>query len=195
MAYEARRSALGPLSSRPLPPEERDKCINETFDLMLGEAQAEWERTFASKHAANKAPKRRKVSEMTDEEWVASLEADPLFKGIDIRREIARCQFWCRQNKAVASRRRILNWLGKAEREFSMKAQGATHINGTLKLPAPDGPPGWHDWLAMKMPPDDHPAHGQLLAAYNCRNFSTLPASWQARCRAECAPAQQERTA
>lgn len=48
-------------------------------------------------------------------------------------------------------------------------------------------PEGWRDWLEMKMPPDDHPAHGQLLSAYNCHKFEMMPGSWQAKCIAELA--------
>jgi hypothetical protein len=43
-------------------------------------------------------------------------------------------------------------------------------------------PLGWLDWLSAHMPEEDHPAHGQLLAALNLQNFSTLPASWQTKC-------------
>lgn len=46
-------------------------------------------------------------------------------------------------------------------------------------------PEGWREWLGAKMPPDDHPAHGQLLSAYNCHNFAMLPDSWKAKCIAE----------
>ena len=46
-------------------------------------------------------------------------------------------------------------------------------------------PEGWREWLEMKMPPDDHPAHGQLLSAYNCRSFDMMPDSWKAKCIAE----------
>ena len=126
----------------------------------------------------------RKVSEMSDEEWILSLEQDPAMQGVDVRREIAKAQFWAKQNRRVATRRMLVNWLNKAERVVSLKAQGAQYATG-LKPPPPPGPDGWRDWLDANMPDEDHSAHGQLLAAYNCDKFTMMPASWQARCRAE----------
>jgi len=46
-------------------------------------------------------------------------------------------------------------------------------------------PLGWLEWLSNNMPNDDHPAYGQLLAALNLHNFTTLPASWQTKCIVE----------
>ena len=127
-------------------------------------------------------PKRQ--SEMTDEEWIQSLENEEALRGIDVRREIAKCQFWCKQNRRNATRRTIVNWLNKAERVVGLKAQGAQYATG-LKPPPPPGPFGWREWLEAHMPEDEHPAFGQLTAAYNLDKFSMMPASWQARCRAE----------
>ncbi len=132
-------------------------------------------------------PKRKiSVALMTEDEWVSSLEREPALKGLDIRREISRAQFWAKQNKRQPTRRFILNWLLKAEKVVDLKAMGATHATG-LKLPAPDGPEGWLVWLntELSLLSEDHPAHGQLLFALNSRKFSGLPASWQARCNSQ----------
>lgn len=129
---------------------------------------------------------RKKSSELSDEEWVASLEAEPALKGINVKQEIARCQFWCKNNKRVPTRRTIVNWLNRAEKVVDLKAMGAQHATG-LKIPAPDGPEGWLGWLTTELSliSEDHPAHGQLLFALNSRKFSGLPASWQARCNSQ----------
>lgn len=131
-----------------------------------------------------KLAKPKRQSEMSDEEWIRSLEQEEALRGVDIRREIARCQFWCKQNRRMATRRTIVNWLNKAERVVTLKAQGAEHATG-LKPPPPPGPDGWRDWLSGHMPDDEHPAFGQLTAAFNLSKFSMMPASWQAKCRAE----------
>lgn len=126
----------------------------------------------------------KRQSEMTDEEWIQSLETEEALRGVEVRREIAKCQFWCKQNRRIATRRTIVNWLNKAERVVNLKAQGAQYATGLKQPPAP-GPEGWREWLEENMPDEEHPAHGQLTAAYNCFKFEMLPASWQARCRAE----------
>lgn len=54
--------------------------------------------------------------------------------------------------------------------------------------PRPVGPPGWFAWFAAEFGRvgEDDPAHGQLFAAYTCRAFHMLPASWQQRAHYEC---------
>ncbi len=123
-----------------------------------------------------------KQSEMSDEEWVASLEAEPSLKGINIRQEIGRAQFWCKQNKRVPTRRFLVNWLNKAEKVVDLKAMGAQHATG-LKLPPPEGPDGWRQWLKteLAMMSPEHPAFSQLTAALYNRSWTMLPKSWQER--------------
>jgi hypothetical protein len=138
------------------------------------ELQKEWE----------KKPKRaKKVAEMSDAEWVAYLEGEPALSGINVKQEIGRAQFWCRNNKRVPTRRFLVNWLNKAEKVVDLKAMGATHATN-LKIPAPDGPDGWLVWLntELSLISEEHPAHGQLLFALNSRKFSGLPESWRTRC-------------
>lgn len=124
----------------------------------------------------------KKTAELTDAEWVASLEAEPHLSGVNIKREINACQFWCKNNKKLPTRRRILNWLAKAERVVDLKASGAQYATG-LKVPPAPGPEGWLAWVADNIPPEEDAAWGQVTAAYNCQTFSMLPGSWQARCR------------
>ncbi len=136
--------------------------------------------------ARKRAPKK---AQETDAEWLSSLEADPALKELNVRREIERCALWYHQNVSKTgkpSRRRITNWLLKAEKVVDLKAMGAQHANG-LKVPAPDGPPHWLEWLTTELSliSEDHQAHGQLLFALNSRHFSALPASWQARCNSQ----------
>ena len=120
--------------------------------------------------------------EMNDDEWIRSLEIEPSLKGVNIRREIAACVFWAKNNKKLPTRRRILNWLAKAERVVDLKASGAQYATG-LKVPPAPGPEGWLSWVADNIPPEEDAAWGQVTAAYNCQTFSMLPQSWQARCR------------
>ena len=144
----------------------------------------------ADKFIASIKPARKPAKALeTDAQWVESLEADPALKGLNVRREIERCALWYAQNVSKTgkpSRRRITNWLLKAEKIVDLKGMGAQHATG-LKIPAPDGPEGWLVWLntELSLISEDHPAHGQLLFALNSRKFSGLPVSWQVRCKTQ----------
>lgn len=61
LAYEARRSSLGIIGTRPLPPKERDAVIDETFALILGEARAEWEAQHKARKKAGIHPDAERV--------------------------------------------------------------------------------------------------------------------------------------
>lgn len=164
------RAALGLMDGRTMPLDARDRVLNRMCELFIAE---------------HKRKPAKKVSEMNDEDWVISLESEPSLKGINIKQEIGRAQFWCKNNKRVPTRRFLINWLNKAERVVDLKAMGAQHATG-LKLPPPAGPNGWREWLKTELdllsPEAD--GHGQLKAAYLNHQFSMLPASWQTRCRA-----------
>jgi hypothetical protein len=137
--------------------------------------------------AEQKPKKRSNVTGkgLDDEAWIASLMQEPHLQGLDVRREISACLFWAKQNKVVASRMRIVNWLNRAERTVTAKASGATFATG-LRPPPPVGPQGWLQWLNDNMVSSDHPAFGQLTAALNCKLFHMLPASWQQRATEAC---------
>jgi len=81
--------------------------------------------------AANKTMKKL----ASEEEWLKELEADPALRGLDIRRELGRCQFWCKNNRVVCTRPRFHNWLLKAERSVTHTYDGAS------SRPAPIAPP------------------------------------------------------
>jgi hypothetical protein len=180
VAMNAERDALGLIGGKPLPVEVRDRVLNAQVEIFIGEALAK----------KTVQPRKKKESEMTDEEWIKSLEAEPALRGVNIRKEIERCNFWYRQNISkvgVPTRRRLVNWLNKAERVVDLKAAGASHASG-LKLPAPKGPEGWMAWAntELSLISEEHPAHGQVTAAVNCQSFTMLPGSWQAKAHAAC---------
>ena len=60
-----------------------------------------------------------------DGEWIASIEANPLFAGVDVKRELGKCRFWCENNgKRRCSRRLFVNWLNKAVSEAPLAVDG-----------------------------------------------------------------------
>jgi hypothetical protein len=183
IAMGAERDALGLIGGKPLPVEARDRVLNAMTALFIQEALK-----------AAKPPKKEKKPkqpEMTDEEWICSLEKDEAFNGLNVRAEIARCGAWCRQNvkkSGPPTRKRIVNWLIKADKVMDLRGQGATLATG-LKLPAPQGPNGWIKWAETELATltEEHPAFGQVRASINCRSFSMLPASWRERCQRQTA--------
>ena len=133
-ACSLRKDALGLLPKTPLPPDERDKVLNECCELFIGEAREQF--------LKEKRPK--KAVELGDAEWVQMLEGEPSLAGVNIKMEINKCQFWCKQNKKQPTRRRITNWLNRAERVVDLKASGATYANGLR--PVPPMPPEPNFW-------------------------------------------------
>lgn len=51
-----------------------------------------------------------------DSEFLESLRKDPAYAGIDIDRELGKCRRWCEVHRKMASRRRFVAWINRAER-------------------------------------------------------------------------------
>lgn len=84
-------------------------------------------------------------SDTTDAEWIDYLESLPHLQGIDIKREIGKCQLWTQTNTGKSpTRRRIVNWLSKAERPVGYQGQGQSSF---APRPAPSlpEPKGWKE--------------------------------------------------
>lgn len=62
-----------------------------------------------SSSSSDNQKKRR--SAPTDDEWLASLSADPTYEGLDIQKLRGKCENWCTVNRKIFSRRRFINWL------------------------------------------------------------------------------------
>lgn len=88
-------------------------------------------------HDNEAALTKAKVRMADEEEWLKGIETDPAMKGIDVRRELGRCQFWCKQNGVIATRRRFTKWLMKAQTDASL---GRSYDGATSK-PAKPQPP------------------------------------------------------
>jgi hypothetical protein len=96
------------------------------------------QQTFeAEKPAA--AKRKKSAAKMTDEEWIESLEREPALAGVSVRTELAKAQFWAKNNNRQCTRRFFVNWLGKAERTV-------THPGGKSVVRTGDiytEPEGW----------------------------------------------------
>ena len=74
-------------------------------------AEAEAEAEAKKKEGANGS--RPPVSV---EDWLKELEADPTYKGVNVRIEYGKMLNWCKVRKKQPTQRRFINWLNNAER-------------------------------------------------------------------------------
>jgi hypothetical protein len=90
-----------------------------------------------------RSPKKPAIKD--ENEWIESLKQDPALEGVEVDKEIAKCQFWCRNQTppVVPSRRRISNWLMRADRVVGKEVTRAP-------LPNP-GPAGWLEWARINL--------------------------------------------
>ena len=105
----------------------------------------------------NRAKKKRLA---TEDDWLREVEALPHLKGIDVRKELAKCQFWCKTNGKDCTKRRFTNWLGRADLEKIINPGGAEQpkrVNGVEHAPT-----GWLTIL-NELYPDSVLARGGLF--------------------------------
>lgn len=95
---------------------------------------AEIAQRFHDKNAAAVKTKRKLECE---EDWLLSLEADPAMQGVDVRRELGRAQYWCKQNRRVCTRPFFSNWLLKAEKTVNFTYDGASSRPVKVAPPKP----------------------------------------------------------
>lgn len=100
-----------------------------------------------SKHGRPAAPRAARSATAIDDEWLAELEANPTYAGIDIRRELGKAQAWASVNRVGVSRRRFVNWLNRAleARPIAFNGTGATSF--APKPQQEQEPAGWRDWV------------------------------------------------
>lgn len=60
-----------------------------------------------------------------DESWLQSLEKDPTYAGLDVRRLRGKMLRWCEENRKQPTRRRFINWLNREDPGI-----GGTGANG-----------------------------------------------------------------
>lgn len=109
----------------------------EEWLAAIDQAYAAWE--------ARPKPVLRKRPKETDEDWIAELEANEAYRGIDIRRELGKAQAWASVKGVGVSRQRFINWLNKVDRPVAVNGAGQTSFQ---KAPPPVWePPGWREWV------------------------------------------------
>lgn len=112
------------------------------------------EEALTSAHDAwHLARKKKRGTPLTEEQFLAQLKADPLLAGIDFAKELAACQYWCR-NKVPAvkcSRMRVVNWMKRAVGDSTVANPGGANAASHAPLPDP-GPKAWLEWARENLP-------------------------------------------
>lgn len=132
-------------------------------------------------------PPRKKVSAMTDAEWIAAIKQDPAMAGINVEHELGKCRFWCKNNGKGFTRRRAVNWLNKADRELERFGAGAAERRASLGERAEAPPHGWQEFMKTKQrewseatrSDGDPPGTSALIKD----DFFGMPKSWRDEAR------------
>lgn len=95
--------------------EQSKNDLGVILDCSKGEGKGMEGEKEHGKGSDGLAPKPRKAKvEVSDEEWMAELKANPNHQGINIDAEYSKACEWCRTKNRTPSRRFFANWLGKA---------------------------------------------------------------------------------
>lgn len=74
-------------------------------------------------HLDRLAAKQKRLA--TEEDWILELEKEPHLAGVNVRKELAAAQFWCKNNARVCTRKMFVNWLNNAGKSAVISAGGA----------------------------------------------------------------------
>jgi hypothetical protein len=94
--------------------------------------------------------------------WIEELEQMPAYRGVDVKRELGKCQAWAstKNPPIVVTRKRFINWLNRAEanvRPLSVNGHGKSSFD----RPKPEQqaePVGWRQVLVEIHPTVDREA-------------------------------------
>ena len=75
------------------------------------------------KDQPSSSPKKtgKKKNELSDSDWLLSLQGNKAFAALNIENEYAKCQAWCGVNNRQPTRRMFVNWLNRAEKPMNVK--------------------------------------------------------------------------
>lgn len=99
---------------------------------------------------------RVRKKELSEAEWLAELQTDPVNQGLDVKAEMQRARFWIKQKGPGRNFTRVffLNWLLKADRVLvDSSARGEPQSADPYVVPTFD----WNRVIAEKWPREDYP--------------------------------------
>lgn len=95
--------------------------------------------------------------ELSDEAWVAYLKTLPVYRGIDVDREIQKCEIWSKTKRKKLSRDRIVNWLNGADVPLTLNSPPRP-----VARPVPPEPENWFLHFSKHFPLSPYAAGGSL---------------------------------
>lgn len=103
----------------------------------------------------SRPPKRAKTAitqwtgAVDDDAWLDQLAEEPAMRFIDVKKELGRCQFWCKVNGKPITRRRFTTWLQRADPTIGYDAAGKSSTDKkTAQAPnVYNEPPAWREIL------------------------------------------------
>ncbi len=98
-------------------------------------------------HADAVAKKKKRLA--SEEDWIKELEKEPHLAGVDVRKELAAAQFWCKNNDRQCVRRFFVNWLNRAERSAVISPGGGKPEINRKDVYAE--PPNWREVDATRI--------------------------------------------
>ena len=135
-----------------------DACCRASKVIGRRLNKAEWLQTMQEAYdsyphqglIANDEPKVRATRvKSVDAAWLESLEQNPAYAGIDIKRELGKAQAWASIRNVGVSQIRFLNWLNKAQADQRPIQYNGTGATSFAKAADPENhePLGWREWV------------------------------------------------
>lgn len=104
-----------------------------------------------------KAPRKVGMVGVVDEAWIAELELNPTYHGLDIKREVGKAQAWASVRGVGVTRRRMVNWLNRAlaDLPITYNGQGKSSFAKAAPIGIPE-PANWREWARANMANPEH---------------------------------------
>lgn len=85
-----------------------------------------------------RAPVKKKIQQLSEDEFLSRLENDPAYAGIDVRQLNGRMIVWCEVNGKRPTRRRLVNWLNREDKPMQNGNSNGTYTqnNGLRRTDA-----------------------------------------------------------
>ena len=125
-------------------------------------------------------PNKPKLSGLaSDKEFLLWLEQQEIYRGLDVLKELGKCQVWCKANNRIATRRTLVNWLNRAsERTIAVNGAGLSSKVEPSKDERIPEVKGWVEFLSET-------AYRNPNSPFFASSWSFLPREIQEKCRRE----------
>ena len=96
------------------------KAFGKAFPKALPKAMPNQEQEQEQEQEPEPKTKSSRARFIPDQEWITELSSNPAYVGLNIQEQAAKCQTWCKTNHKLFSKRRLVNWLNRAEKPLTL---------------------------------------------------------------------------